>query len=216
MITKYSGGARLKEARKRIGISQKDLAHALNLSPVYLSLIETERQPISEPIAIKMRDLYGVDARWLLYGIAPKGEKSRLRIARDELGLKQKDLALQLGISAQYLGMMDRGDQPLSESVAMKIQELFGYSAEWICSGKGNGGNDGESAQINYDELTGIISELEFNADMLENIASNGRNNKANRYIRNAAESLRHALSDLSDADFETSTSSDFVNYGKE
>ena len=117
--------------------AERSLAHALNLSPAYLSLIETERQPISEPIAIKMRDLYGVDARWLLYGIAPKGEKSRLRIARDELGLKQKDMAEKLGISAQYLGMMERGDQPLSEPVAMKMQELFGFSAEWILFGKG-------------------------------------------------------------------------------
>ena len=137
MITKYGGGARLKEARKRTGLSQKDLAKALDLSPAYISLIETERQPISEPIAIKMRDLYGIDARWLLYGIAPKGEKSRLRQARDELGLKQKDMAAQLGISAQYLGMLERGDQPLSEPVAMKMQELFGYNAEWILFGKG-------------------------------------------------------------------------------
>ena len=137
MISKYGGGARLKEARKRIGISQKDLAKVLNLSPAYLSLIETERQSISEPIVIKMRDLYGVDARWLMYGIAPKGEKSRLRQARDELGLKQKDMAKELGISAQYLGMMERGDQPLSEPLAMKMQELYGFSAEWILFGKG-------------------------------------------------------------------------------
>ena len=137
MISKYGGGARLKEARKRIGISQKDLAKVLDLSPAYLSLIETERQPISEPIAVKMRDLYGIDARWLIYGIAPKGEKSRLRQARDELGLKQKDMAEHLGISAQYLGMLERGDQPLSEPVAMKMQELYGFSAEWILFGKG-------------------------------------------------------------------------------
>ena len=138
MISKYGGGARLKEVRAKIGISQKDLAKVLELSPAYLSLIETERQPISEPIAIKMRDLYGIDARWLMYGIAPKGEKSRLRIARDELGLKQKDMAEKLGISAQYLGMMERGDQPLSEPVAMKMQELYGFSAEWILFGKGS------------------------------------------------------------------------------
>ena len=73
-----------------------------------------------------------------MYGIAPKDEKSRLRIARDELGLKQKDMAEKLGISAQYLGMMERGDQPLSEPVAMKMQELYGFSAEWILFGKGS------------------------------------------------------------------------------
>ena len=137
MISKYGGGARLKEVRKRIGISQKDLASVLELSPAYLSLIETERQPISEPIALKMKELYGIDARWLLYGIVPKGEKSRLRHARDELGLSQKEMAKRLGISAQYLGMLERGDQPLSEPVAMKMETLFGYRAEWILFGKG-------------------------------------------------------------------------------
>ncbi len=68
---------------------------------------------------------------------------------------------------------------------------------------------------MNYDELTGIIGELEFNADMLENIMNNGKNEKANRYIKNAIVELHHALSDLSDADFETSTSSDEDNYGE-
>ncbi|MCR5106747.1 MAG: hypothetical protein K6B28_01145 [Lachnospiraceae bacterium] len=68
---------------------------------------------------------------------------------------------------------------------------------------------------MNYDELTGIIGELEFNTDLLENIMNNGKNAKANRYIKNAIVELRHALSDLSDADFETSTSSDEDNYGE-
>ncbi|MBQ8945346.1 MAG: hypothetical protein IJ058_14405 [Lachnospiraceae bacterium] len=69
---------------------------------------------------------------------------------------------------------------------------------------------------MKYDELTSIIGELEFDADLLENIAANGKNEKANRYIRNAITELKHALSDLSDADFETSTSSDAINYGIE
>ena len=137
MLSKCGGGARLKEARKRIGISQKELAKVLELSPAYISLIETERQPISEPIALKMKELYDIDARWLMYGIAPKGEKSRLRQVRDELGLSQKEMASRLGISAQYLGFMERGDQPLSRPVALNMQELFGYSAEWILFGKG-------------------------------------------------------------------------------
>ena len=53
------------------------------------------------------------------------------------------------------------------------------------------------------------------NTDLLENIMNNGKNAKANRYIKNANVELRHALSDLSDADFETSTSSDEDNYGE-
>ena len=139
MITKYGSGDRFKQARKQIGITQKDLAAALGVSPAYLSLIATDRQPMSEPIAVKMEKLYGISARWLLYGIGAESrdKKSRLRSARDELGLSQKEMAAQLGISAQYLGFMERGDQPISQPVAIKMEELFGFSAEWILFEKG-------------------------------------------------------------------------------
>jgi len=135
MPTRYGGGARFKEARKKTGLTQKQLAEVLGLSPAYLSLIETDRQPVSEPIAMKMQSLYGTDARWLLFGSTPRGEKSRLRQARDELGLKQKDMAAQLGISAMYLGLMERDDQPLSAPVAMRMQELYGFNAQWLLYG---------------------------------------------------------------------------------
>lgn len=140
MITKYGSGDRFKQARKRIGITQKDLAAVLGVSPAYLSLIATDRQPVSEPIAVKMEKLYGISARWLLYGIGAEGadKKSRLRSARDELGLSQKEMGEQLGISAQYLGLMERGDQPVSRPVATKMEELFGFSSEWILFAKGS------------------------------------------------------------------------------
>ena len=139
MISKTGSGERFKKARALIGISQKDLAAILGLSPAYLSLIATERQPMSEPIAMKMEQLYGIPARWLLYGLGSiNGDtKSRLRLARDELGLSQKDMAAMLGISAQYLGLMERGEQDVSVPVAKKMEDLFGFGAEWILFEKG-------------------------------------------------------------------------------
>lgn len=88
---------------------------------------------------MKMQSRYGVDARWLLYGIGgdSRQSKSNLRTVRDEVGMTQKAMAAELGISAQYLGLMERGDQPTSRPVALKMQELFGYSAEWILFSKG-------------------------------------------------------------------------------
>ena len=139
MITKYGGGSRLKQARTKIGLTQKALAAELDLSPAYISLIETERQPISEPIAMKMQSRYGVSARWLLYGIGGETSqaKSTIRTVRDEVGITQKGMAAELGISAQYLGLMERGDQPVSRPVALKIQQLFGYRAEWVLFSRG-------------------------------------------------------------------------------
>ena len=67
-----------------------------------------------------------------------------------------------------------------------------------------------------YDDLGGMMGELEFDIFLLETMILNGKNEKANRYLKEAAAEIRHALSDLSDAEFDISTSSDLINYGIE
>ena len=67
-----------------------------------------------------------------------------------------------------------------------------------------------------YDDLGGMMGELEFDVSLLETMILNGKNEKANRYLREAATEIRHALSDLSDAEFDICTSSDLINYGIE
>ena len=72
MITKYGSGDRFKQARRQIGITQKELAAVLDVSPAYLSLIATDRQPMSEPIAFKMEKLFRFSAEWILYEKGPR------------------------------------------------------------------------------------------------------------------------------------------------
>ena len=67
-----------------------------------------------------------------------------------------------------------------------------------------------------YDDLAGMIGELEFDVSLLEMMVTNGKNDKANRYLKEAATEIRHALSYLSDAEFDICTSSDLINYGIE
>ena len=67
-----------------------------------------------------------------------------------------------------------------------------------------------------YDDLGGMMGELEFDLSLIEMMILNGKNEKANRYLREAATEIRHALSDLSDAEFDICTSSDLINYGVE
>lgn len=67
-----------------------------------------------------------------------------------------------------------------------------------------------------YDDLGGMMGELEFDLSLIEMMILNGKNEKANRYLREAATEIRHALSDLSDAEFDICTSSDLINYGIE
>ena len=67
-----------------------------------------------------------------------------------------------------------------------------------------------------YDDLGGMMGELEINLSLIEMMIRNGKNEKANRYLKEAATEIRHALSDLSDAEFDICTSSDLINYGIE
>ena len=65
-----------------------------------------------------------------------------------------------------------------------------------------------------YDDLGTMMGELEFDLTLLDMMITNGKNTKANRYLKEAMAEIRHALSDLSDAEFDISTSSDLINYG--
>ena len=58
-----------------------------------------------------------------------------------------------------------------------------------------------------YEDLGQLMGDLEFGESLLETMILNGKNEKANRYLREAALEIRHALSDLSDALFEITTS---------
>ena len=72
----------------------------------------------------------------------------------------------------------------------------------------------GDNVYRVYDDLGTMMGELEFDLTLLDMMVENGKNVKANRYLRQAATEIRHALSDLSDAEFDISTSSDLINYG--
>ena len=60
-----------------------------------------------------------------------------------------------------------------------------------------------------YDEIYQVKGDLEFGEAVLETVLLNGKNEIANRYLKSALLEIRHALSDLSDAEFEISTTPD-------
>ena len=63
-----------------------------------------------------------------------------------------------------------------------------------------------------YKELGQLMGDLEFGHPLLETMILNRKNEKANRYLREAALEIRHALSDLSDALFELTTSPEDID----
>lgn len=64
-------GSRLREARKALGLSQKEVANKIGLGQSLLSELENDHYPTSG-YTIQLAYLYKVSARWLADGKGPK------------------------------------------------------------------------------------------------------------------------------------------------
>ena len=62
---------------------------------------------------------------------------SRIRWMIEEREMKQVDFARTLGISANYVYLLTSGRKTtISETLARLIESIYGYSAEWVLTGK--------------------------------------------------------------------------------
>lgn len=68
-----------------------------------------------------------------------KGYDFELSIAiKQFIKLKQVDFAKTLGVSANYINLLISGKRsPISDIFAKLIEEIYGYSAQWIMAGVG-------------------------------------------------------------------------------
>lgn len=53
-------------------------------------------------------------------------------------GLSQTDVAKMLGTTPQYISALFSGRKNVGKKQAVKFEELFGLSASWLLTGKGN------------------------------------------------------------------------------
>ena len=61
----------------------------------------------------------------------------RLRVAVESSDLKQKEFALKVGHSPSGFNAIVRGHKNIGKTLALAVQALSGYSAEWILTGEG-------------------------------------------------------------------------------
>ena len=86
----------------------------------------------------------------------------RLRIAVDDCGLNQKEFALRIGKSPNGFNAIVRGHKQINKTLALAVQVLTSYSAEWIMTGEG-------PRKINplegLDHWSRLVLELSNNSD---------------------------------------------------
>jgi putative transcriptional regulator len=127
--------------RKKRGIKQYDMARALDVSPSYLSKIETNSQEPTERFKVNaskflkttIDKLFNDDPVEEIYPEFSKGLVNKLWAKRREMGIKQYDMARELNVSTPFLSKVELGliDPPddfkelASKVFAIKIDDLF-------------------------------------------------------------------------------------------
>ena len=59
-----------------------------------------------------------------------------MRMIINESGLKQKEFAKSINVTDSYISKLIRDESGMSRRTAMVIEQLYGYSKDWIISGQ--------------------------------------------------------------------------------
>jgi len=83
--------------------------------------------------------------------------KDRIQLILNEQHMKQKDFASAIKVSESYVSNILKGKRcNISESLALLIEQLYGYSAQWILTGMG----DCYVSKTNKHDLTPLKKRL--------------------------------------------------------
>lgn len=131
---------RIKEARKRAGLSQKDLAERLNVSPQLVSFWEKGKNSPNERAIYGLMKELGVDANYLYQD--EMAETSRDKITAEEMGfiyrlreLNEKEKNLVDGVINDLLDLQDNREKGSVVSNISYLQKPFGYARPSAGSG---------------------------------------------------------------------------------
>lgn len=126
-------GERIAELRKGSGMTQEDLAEALNISRSTLAGYEAENKKPSFDVTLRIAKHFGVTTDYLL-GVdgGEKNMKNRLKELREENGMKQSELGKLLNVQDAAISKYESGDIPLTGEKIIQLAEYFGVTTDYL------------------------------------------------------------------------------------
>jgi putative transcriptional regulator len=119
--------------RKKRGIKQYDMARALNVSPSYLSKIETNTQEPTEKfknnaskfLKTSIDKLFNDAPVEQIFPEFSNGLTNKLWAKRREMGIKQYDIAKKLKVSTPFLSKVELGLVEPNEDFKSQAAKVF-------------------------------------------------------------------------------------------
>ena len=126
--------------RGRLGLSQKAFAELIGKSAGYMNRIENGKTEASEKLIREIAQTFGVSADWLARGEGTPVIESvgdRIRKARKVREYTQEELAGEIGVSRNSVGMIERGTFRPSEEVVATLCDRLWIDKNWLLTGQG-------------------------------------------------------------------------------
>ena len=128
--TTETGGreSELRAAARWRGLTIKELAALMGMSPGYLSQVANGGRPWTPKMREKVAAALGeVPGQGIVYrqGVVVNGESSFIRERAREMGMTMKDLADRVGVSYSYMTQVARGRQSMGVNVQARVESAL-------------------------------------------------------------------------------------------
>ena len=127
--------------RQRLGLSQKVFGERIGKSVGYVSKVEAGKIEPSPVFLSAVADTFGVDEDWLRSGTGTLVVESigdRFKAARRAREYTQEELALELKISRNSVGMIERGTFRPGEEIVEALCDRLWIDRNWLLTGTGH------------------------------------------------------------------------------
>ncbi len=127
----YGAGSEseLRAAARRRGVTMKDLAALMGVSPGYLSQVANGHRPwtpkMREKVMAALGEVPGQGTVYRRGGVAVSSESSYIRERAREMGMTMKDLADEAGVSYGYITQVARGRQNMGVKVQARVESAL-------------------------------------------------------------------------------------------
>lgn len=130
-------GEKIAEQRKKLGLSQEELAEKLNISQKSISKYELGDRKPQYKVLVRIAEYFGVTVDYLLrstdtqdLGVCDCG--NTIKELRTEAGMTQEELGMLLNVQNAAVSKYESGKVPLTGETLLKLSKIFNVSTDYL------------------------------------------------------------------------------------
>lgn len=164
--------SRFRTLREILGISQGEMARAIEKTSSFIALVESGGSKVSEGTIAAVCEAWHVNPEWLRSGegniFEPgyetdppdrAGIPSRIKALRKEQKLSQTEFAKEIGCSRSLLSAVEQGAANPSNDLLKRIAGRFSVNYRWLLSGTGSKADTSAEKDADMETIYQFLSE---------------------------------------------------------